>query len=421
MVRLTFTLLLLLAFSGYTHGQMIENFEHIEFNMMLGNEEEDDSRIVVVQDEVRGYVAEFHRSQHGVPWGGFWSALPEPVDMTARQYVHVDVWKPRISGLRFKIEGGTTDDFELEPVEAQTLTEEWETITFHFPDAEGQYTTIAFMPDFEDPLDLNEDITIYFDNIRLSDNAEPGAGDEVVIEDFDFIIMNPMLGEPAEDDSEFRIVPNPAPDDVNDSPHVVEFRRSQHGVPWGGFWADVPQPVDLNENQYVYVMVWKPRVSPLRFKLEQGPGDPIEIEPMFPQTESEQWEEIVFDFSEYEGQWNRIVFMPDFEDPLELNEDIVIYFDQIRLGEAPTDVSVIRFPDRGLDLKVYPNPATSNVTVESPVNSSISLIDIAGNLVYQQTAVNPVTTIDLNNVPAGLYLVRVVDGSSVRTIKLIVQ
>jgi hypothetical protein len=420
MVRLTFTLLLLLAFAGYSQGQMIEDFEHIEFNMMLGNEEEDDSRIVVVQDEVRGYVAEFHRSQHGVPWGGFWSALPEPVDMTARQYVHVDVWKPRISGLRFKIEGGTTDDFELEPVEAQTLTEEWETITFHFPDAEGQYTTIAFMPDFEDPLDLNEDITIYFDNIRLSDNAEPGAGDEVVIEDFDFIPMNLMAGG-AEDDSEFRIVPNPAPDDVNESTHVVEFRRSQHGVPWGGFWSPLPEPLDLSENRYVYVKVWKPRVSPLRFKVEGGPTADLEIESMLPQTETEQWEEIVFNFSEKDGQWNIIAFMPDFADPVDLTEDIVIYFDQIRLGEAPTDVSVIRFPDRGLDVKVYPNPATSNVTVESPVNSSISLIDIAGNLVYQQTAVNPVTTIDLNNVPAGLYLVRVVDGSSVRTIKLIVQ
>lgn len=419
MVKKTFTLLVLLAFAGYSYSQMVEDFEHMPFNMMLA-EEEDDSQIVVVQDEARGYMAEFHRSQNGLPWGGFWSSLPEPIDMTERKYIHVDVWKPRISGLRFKVEGGPGGTFELEPVEEQTLTEEWETITFYFPDADGEYPIIAFMPDFEDPVVLDEDITIYFDNFVLSDNAEPGAGDEMVIEDFDFITMNYMAGG-AEDDSEFRIVPNPQPDDVNESGHVVEFRRSQHGVPWGGFWSALPEPLDLSENKYVYVKVWKPRISPLRFKVEGGPTPDLEIESMFPQTEVNQWEEIVFDFSEKDGEWNIIAFMPDFADPIDLDEDIVIYFDEIRVGEAPTDVSVIRLPDAGFDLKVYPNPASGNFTVEAPVNSQIALIDIAGNLIHQQTVVNPVTTIDLSGVGAGLYLVRVVDGSSVRTIKLVVQ
>jgi hypothetical protein len=419
MVKKTFTLLVLLAFAGFSYSQMVEDFEHIPFNLMLA-EEEDDSQIVVVQDEERGYVGEFTRSQHGVPWGGFWSSLPEPIDMTEKKYIHVDVWKPRISPLRFKVEGGPGGDFELEPVEEQTLTEEWETITFYFPDADGEYPIIAFMPDFEEPVDLDEDIMIYFDNIVLSDNATPGEGDEEVIENFDFIPMNLMAGG-AEDDSEFRIVPNPLPDEVNESSHVVEFRRSQHGVSWGGFWSPLPEPLDLSENKYVYVKVWKPRISPLRFKVEGGPTADLEIESMFPQTEVEQWEEIVFDFSEKDGQWNIIAFMPDFADPVDLDEDIVIYFDQIRLGEAPTDVSVIRLPDDSFDLKVYPNPASDNVTVEAPVNSRIDLIDIAGNIIFRQTAVNPVTTIDLGDVAAGLYLVRVVDGNSVRTIKLVVQ
>lgn len=421
MVKKTFTLLVLLVFAGFSYSQMIEDFEHIPLNVMHEGEA-DDSRIEVVQAEPeRGWVAQFHRSQAGPVHSGFWSTLPEPIDMTQRQYIHVDVWKPRISGLRFKIEGGATDDFELEPVAEQTLTEEWETITFHFPEAEGEYTTISFMPDFEDPVDLDEDIIIYFDNIVLSDSAEPGEGDEVVIEDFDFIALNLMQGG-EEDDSGFTIVPNPQQDEVNESSHVVQFRRSQHGVPWGGFWSQLPEPLDLSENRYVYVKVLKPRISPLRFKVEGGPTDDLEIESMFEQTEVNQWEEIVFDFSEKDGQWNIIAFMPDFADPVDLDEDIMIYFDQIRLGEAPTDVSVLPLPDdAGFDLRVYPNPASDYVTVEAPVNSRIDLIDIAGNIISRQTAVNPVTTVDLSDVGAGLYLVRVVEGNSVRTIKLVVQ
>ncbi len=421
MVKKTFTLLVLLVFAGFSYSQMIEDFEHIPLNVMHEGEA-DDSRIEVVQAEPeRGWVAQFHRSQAGPVHSGFWSTVPEPIDMTQRQYIHVDVWKPRISGLRFKIEGGATDDFELEPVAEQTLTEEWETITFHFPEAEGEYTTISFMPDFEDPVDLDEDIIIYFDNIVLSDSAEPGEGDEVVIEDFDFIALNLMQGG-EEDDSGFTIVPNPQQDEVNESSHVVQFRRSQNGVPWGGFWSQLPEPLDLSENRYVYVKVLKPRISPLRFKVEGGPTDDLEIESMFEQTEVNQWEEIVFDFSEKDGQWNIIAFMPDFADPVDLDEDIMIYFDQIRLGEAPTDVSVLPLPDdAGFDLRVYPNPASDYVTVEAPVNSRIDLIDIAGNIISRQTAVNPVTTVDLSDVGAGLYLVRVVEGNSVRTIKLVVQ
>jgi hypothetical protein len=425
MVKLTFTLFLFLAFSSYSYSQIVEDYEHILLNVMTG--ENDASSMVVVSDpdpdagEENNYVVQFTRDQQGVPWGGFWSTLPEPIDMTSKKYIHVDVWKPRVSGLRFKVEGGPAGDFELDPVEAQTLTEEWETITFHFPDADGEYPTIAFMPDFEDPVGLEEDIVIYFDNIVLSDNPEPGEGETEVIEDFNFIPMNLMLGG-EDDDSEFRIVPNPLPEDeVNSSNHVVEFRRSQHGVPWGGFWSPLPEPLDLSENKYVYAKVLKPRISPIRFKVEQGPTDNLEIESMAPQTVVDQWEEVVFDFSEKDGQWNIIAFMPDFQDPVGLDEDIVIYFDDIRLGDEPaTDIRVIR-PGKGLETSVYPNPASGSFSVEAPVHSQIALINIAGQVVHRQTAVAQVTTIDLSNMLTGLYLVRVTDGSNVRTIKLVVR
>jgi endonuclease/exonuclease/phosphatase family metal-dependent hydrolase len=84
------------------------------------------------------------------------------------------------------------------------------------------------------------------------------------------LTLNLMRGG-AQDDSEFNRVENPAPDEVNSSSEVVEFRRSQHGVPWGGFFANMPVPLDLTVHKYVYVDVLKPRISPLRFKVESGP------------------------------------------------------------------------------------------------------------------------------------------------------
>ncbi len=162
---------------------VIEDFEDpeatIPINNMTDGEIEDDDAFEVVAnpdpDEVNDsdYVLQFTRAAEGNPWGGFWSNVFEPLQMDDMKYTHYQVWKPRISPLRFKVEGSEdTEDFEHESIEEQTITEGWETMTFHYPDAAGEYPVIAVMPDFADPVDLEEAITIYIDNIILSDSAE---------------------------------------------------------------------------------------------------------------------------------------------------------------------------------------------------------------------------------------------------------
>ena len=427
MKKFTFILAFMLAFAGYSHSQMIEDFEHIPLNLMLDGETDPSTMTLVLnpdQDDANPsyYVIKYDRSQHGIPWGGFWSSLPETIDMTTKKYVHVDVWKPRISPLKFKVEGGPGGTFELFSIEEQTLTNEWETITFHFPDADGDYPVISFMPDFEDPLTLDEDIVIYFDNIVLSDNAVPGEGEELVIEDFEFIGLNVMTdGE--EDNSTMTVVANPAPDEVNESNLVVEYFRSQHGVPWGGFWSALPETVDMSEHKYVYVDVWKPRISPLKFKVEGGPGGTFELESMEPQAKVNEWETIVFHFPDADGEYPVIAFMPDFEDPLTLDEDIVIYFDNIRVGDAPdpTNINDPALPAAGFDVKVFPNPASEQVTVDALPNSLVTLIDITGNVIIQQVSSGPTTSLNLEGISKGIYLIRVVNGENARTTKLMVQ
>jgi len=422
MKKITIVLVLILAFGGIAKSQMVEDFEHIQLNVMLGGEN-DNSTMTVVPNPDPGdanpnhYVVKFERSQHGVPWGGFWSALPQTIDMTDKKYVHVKVWKPRISPVKFKVEGGPGGTFELPSIEPQELTEEWEVISFYFPDADGAYPVIAFMPDFEEPLELDEDIVIYFDQIVLSNNATYGEGDEEVIENFEFIHMNPMLGG-EEDNSHFSIVPNPAPDDVNDSHHVVQFHRSQFGVPWGGFWSPLPEPVNMDEFKYVYVDVWKTRISPIRFKVEGGPGGTFELPSIEPQTKVEEWETIVFHFPEAHGDYPIIAFMPDFEDPLTLDEDIVIYFDNIRFGSAPTSAEEPAFNTN--EIRVFPNPANQIVNVSAEIGSVIGLFSITGSLVEQKTAGQENVTFDVSGLSQGVYLIRVVQNGVPVSKKLLV-
>lgn len=220
----------------------------------------------------------------------------------------------------------------------QTKVGEWETIVFNFSEKTGTWNVIAFMPDFADPIDLEEDIVIYFDNIRLGGPPTGKDAHGYMIENFEHIPLNWFA---AGDDAYMYVVPNPDfENEVNASGHVVEFSRGK-GDPWGGFFSALAERLDLTVNQYMYVDVWKPMISRAVFKLEGSVGGlpNVEFPSMKAQTKTEEWETLVFDFSAVSGQWNTIVFFPDFPESGDdvADEYIKMYFDNIRQGGPPED------------------------------------------------------------------------------------
>ena len=78
----------------------------------------------------------------------------------------------------------------------QTSTGVWEDMVFDFSSKTGTYPTISFMPDFEDPLTLTNDIVIYFDDIMVNNDPTPNSAAVDVIEDYEIIPLNVMLGDP---------------------------------------------------------------------------------------------------------------------------------------------------------------------------------------------------------------------------------
>lgn len=117
-------------------------------------------------------VAQFTALAAGNPW-----ALCFTPDMGNFQFnatnsiVKIMVYKPRISPVAIKFEGGSP---ALELQVPNTLINQWEEITFDFSAAIGNsYGTIVIIPDF---LARTEDYQIYFDNIRIPEpNIAPPA------------------------------------------------------------------------------------------------------------------------------------------------------------------------------------------------------------------------------------------------------
>lgn len=264
--------------------------------------------------------------------------------------------------------------------------------------------------------------------------------DYIVIENFEsdaMITLNAMANGSLDGPEAFERVANPDPDDVNPSAWVMRFERAEDGNPWAGFWSVLPEPIDMTEHKYMHVQVWKPRISPIRFKVEGGTTDPtqFEIVSMEPQSTTGEWENIVFHFANASGEYPTIVFMPDFEDPVTLTENIMIYFDNIVLSntaEPPTLTS-----NEGVELPTsikldqnYPNPFNPTTTISYAVTSadqvSLTVYDLTGRQVATLVdglvpAGSHEVTFQAGNLPSGLYIYRLQtsEQSIARTLTLI--
>jgi hypothetical protein len=348
MKKITLIFTLLLAIAGFTRAQVIENFESIKMNMMAGGADDLSSFTIVANPDTAGpaninkstMVCKFMRDKDGVPWGGFWSPQTTPVDLTTNKYIHCKVWKPRISPVKVKIQYQTNTGTALETasMNPQTVINGWEELVFDMSSVPEVFDQFNFMPDFADPVGLTDDITIYFDDFYVNNDPTVGSAPVQVIEDFEHIPLNLMLGG-AEDQSALTQIPNPYPTGINVTTNVMQLLRDKDGVAWCGFWSPLPTPVDVTTNKYVHVKVWKPRISPVKFKLEGGAAGTLEIASMNTQTLTNAWEDFVFDFSGKTGTYPIIAFMPDFIDPVGLTDDITIYFDDILVNNDPTPIA----------------------------------------------------------------------------------
>ncbi len=506
-------LFLLFVFNGigWVKSQNIADFETLETSVtmnVMGNLPFDGTCFEIVDNpfpagiNTSTKVVKFIRSKAGDPWAGFWTS-EIPININFR-YVHAKVYKTRISPLKFKLEGGIDGNVELFSATPQTKINEWEDIVFDYSDKSGTYPTFAFMPDFAEPVNLSEDLVIYFDDIIVNDippvetqptanfsadvttiatgstinftdksigiptswewtfqGGNPATSDQknpmdiqynssgnftvtlkvtnsagnstetktgyikvsdavsgtytiVNFEDFTWgaLTYHSMANGSLDVPAAFEIVDNPAPDAVNPSASVGKFTRTFDGNPWAGFWANIAPSLDLASKKYVHVKVYKPRISPMKFKLEGGAtGDPktLEIFSLSEQTKADAWEDIVFDFSSMSSKYPIVAFMPDFADPVDLTSNIEIYFDDILLSK---DMVLSLNPLEANKFSCYPNPVVDKVLVGNLKNiNSISITNVLGKTILSQKVNSASERIDMQNFPSGVYIISVTDNS----------
>ena len=148
------------------------------------------------------------------------------------------------------------------------------------------------------------------------------------------------------------IIANPDPSGANTSTTVAQFTALATGAPFAGCESMLATDLGVytlsEENSIVKIMVWKTNISNVGIKMVTTSLGALP-ELLVPNTLTNQWEEITFDFSGYIDNAiyaiedvAQIVVFPDFMDR---DEDHVSYFDNITIGDGTSSSDPCPSPD----------------------------------------------------------------------------
>ena len=217
------------------------------------------------------------------------------------------------------------------------------------------------------------------------------------------------------------IVANPDPTGLNPSSTVAKFTALQTGNPWAGcetlHGAGTGSFLIDANNAQIRIMVWKSEISDVGIKLVRPDGWSLgEIK--VPNTKTNEWEQITFDFSSHIGltpAYDQLVVFPDFQTR---GSDQVIYFDnvfgpQATLGTSESEVMVA---------SIYPNPSTKafKVTSREPMHK-LQVYGLNGKLIKQVELNAQFAEIDTPELAIGVYIVRISGATFNETLRWIKQ
>ncbi|SMD36376.1 Por secretion system C-terminal sorting domain-containing protein [Reichenbachiella faecimaris] len=94
---------------------------------------------------------------------------------------------------------------------------------------------------------------------------------------------------------------------------------------------------------------------------------------------------------------------------------------KVAVGQGE-DCPVVTGIEPLLAVQVFPNPATSTLSIHSAIqNASFRLLNVHGKIIKDQSFLKNNVSVDISHVPEGVYILQVFNDRQNRTIKIIVQ
>ncbi len=210
------------------------------------------------------------------------------------------------------------------------------------------------------------------------------------------------------------IVPNPDPSGFNTSPTVAKFTALQAGQPFAGcetlHGAGIGSFTIDESNSIIRISVWKSVISDVGIKLVRADNWSLgEIK--ISNTLTNEWEQLEFDFSAHMGNtYDQLVVFPDFN---ARTSDNIIYFDgiygDVALANSSTNV------ESNFKIDLFPNPSNNFLTVKSgEILNGYKIYTFTGELLVHNNVQTETLTIDISELPKGIYLFKTIhDGQQI--------
>jgi len=315
--------------------------------------------------------------------------------------VKIMVYKSVISdfGVKFEAAGGGSASLEVKV--KNTKVNEWEELTFSFAANQGStYGKIVLIPDFAD---RTQDNIVYMDNITFSSGQlELTTLSTINFETAGLGASWTWIMAENSDNPALEFVDNPDATGINTSAKVAKFSVRDKGMDWALCHSEGIGSFKLDENtSIVKIMVWKKVISNVGLKFEGA----VVKEILVPNTKTNQWEELSFDFSSIEGNIEtKIVIIPDFG---ARTTDDVLYFDNISFSDGTT--TAINSNDFE-NVKIFANRGILNVTCGSDLeNGKIEVFNLTGQLITSKMISTTNEQLAIEN---GFYVVKISDKNN---------
>ena len=270
-------------------------------------------------------VAQLTKPAGAEVWAGVvWDVANPPLDLSTYSNISIKTWSPKIGAVvKVKIENADasiTHEVDMNT----TVSDAWEEIVYDFSAAPAaDYVKAVVFFDFGVS---GDDSVYYFDDFQLTNTGNPPT----VFEDFEGTLptLFPFGNAAAE-----VITLDDLPAGLgNVTKNIGKLTKPAGAEVWAGVVWDVANPpLDLNTYSSISVKTWSPKIGAVvKVKIENADAS-ITHEVDMNTTVSDEWEEIVYDFSAAPAaDYVKAVIFFDFG---VAGDDSVYYFDDFTLTD----------------------------------------------------------------------------------------
>lgn len=436
MKQLTFFICLLFSISLLGQVDFPITFEDGSIDYQLDDFGGNTSSIVVdptdatnmVVQSVRGDNADFFAGT-SVGNSGFVEPIPFTATATA---ISVRVWSP-LAGISVKLKVEKADDptISVETDVTTTVAMQWETLTFDFDDEspgtaqlnlDNIYNKASIFFNFG--AEGAAEQTYFWDDVIFTGSGGPPSPDLPITFEDDMLdyVLNDFGGNIT------TIVTDPT--DATNT--VAQSVRTADAVSFAGTSVandGLENPIPFTDNATMMtVRVWSPGAGiTVKLKVEKNDDPTISVETDATTTVAMEWETLIFDFSnETTGTaalnlasvYDKISIFFNFG--LEFGEEQTYYWDDVEFDPV-VGVEVLPAADYGI--KVAPNPTRELTTVTLPETITeqaiLKLYNSNGQIVQHAVITPGQTTISLQNLTVGMYILSIHTEEAVYTQKVI--